>query len=56
MHQIMVKPLPLRCRLTAIFDVGQTPLTCEHTDKLSARRLIILRVSLVRRRLMHMIY
>jgi hypothetical protein len=48
MHKILVTPLPLRCRLTAIFDVSQFPLTYEHTDRLPARRLVILRPSLVR--------
>jgi len=37
MHEIMVKPLPAGCRLTAIFDVSQPDsLTNEHVDKLSA--------------------
>ena len=50
MHQLMVKPLPLKCRLTAIFDVSQTNEMIQHTSTLMIFcSLVIVLVFLVRR-------
>jgi hypothetical protein len=37
MRNLMVEPLPRRCRLTALFDVSQVNYVAyEHTDAVSA--------------------